>query len=193
MAEPTRILVPDLGDFDSVDVVEVLVSPGEHVDVEAGLITLESDKASMEVPSTHSGVVLEVAVSLGDKVAEGDLIVVLDAEDESHPDQRVERPRHPHAPAPASGRSAFEEAGAGSQEPASPRPAMTAAGPVVAAPRDVDAEVLVLGAGPGGTPPPSAPPTWVARSFSWSRTRASAACASMSAASRPRRCFTPPA
>ncbi len=156
MAEPTRILVPDLGDFDSVDVVEVLVSPGEHVDVEAGLITLESDKASMEVPSTHSGVVLEVAVSLGDKVGEGDLIVVLDAEDESHPDQRVERPRHPHAPAPASRRGAVEEAGAGSaaqgvrQEPAAPRAAMTAAGPVVAAPRDVDAEVLVLGAGPGG-------------------------------------------
>ena len=64
MAEPIRIVVPDIGDFESVDVVEVLVSPGEHVDVEAGLITLESDKALMEVPATHSGVVLQVAVSL---------------------------------------------------------------------------------------------------------------------------------
>ena len=144
MAEPIRIVVPDIGDFDSVDVVEVLVSPGEHVDVDAGLITLESDKASMEVPSPHCGVVLEVAVSLGDKVGEGDLIVVLDADDESHPDHRAERPRHPHAPPPASGATAVEEAGA------EPEAAVAAVGPAVAAPRDVDAEVLVLGAGPGG-------------------------------------------
>ena len=156
MAEPIRIVVPDIGDFDSVDVVEVLVSPGEHVDVDAGLITLESDKASMEVPSSHSGVVLEVAVSLGDKVGEGDLIVVLDADDESHPDQRAERPRHPHAPPPASGRSAAPEAGAepaaqGAEEETVAAQATTAAvGPAVAAPREVDAEVLVLGAGPGG-------------------------------------------
>ena len=156
MAEPIRIVVPDIGDFDSVDVVEVLVSPGEHVDVDAGLITLESDKASMEVPSPHCGVVLEVAVSLGDKVGEGDVIVVLDADDESHPDHRAERPRHPHAPPPAPGRSAGPEAG---PEPAAqraqeateaPEAAAASAGPAVAAPRDVDAEVLVLGAGPGG-------------------------------------------
>ena len=177
MAEPIRIVVPDIGDFESVDVVEVLVSPGEHVDVEAGLITLESDKASMEVPSTHSGVVLEVTVSLGDKVAEGDLIAVLDAGDESHPDQRAERPRHPHAPPEASVGSAggaAEEDDAGSaadpgrdESPAplaakrrrrrrrSPPPtrsqsSASATAPAIAAPRDVDAEVLVLGAGPGG-------------------------------------------
>ena len=156
MAEPIRIVVPDIGDFDSVDVVEVLVSPGEHVDVDAGLITLESDKASMEVPSPHCGVVLEVAVSLGDKVGEGDLIVVLDADDESHPDHRAERPRHPHAPPPASAATAVEEVGAepvaqGAQaETAAPEAVVAAVGPAVAAPRDVDAEVLVLGAGPGG-------------------------------------------
>ncbi len=156
MAEPIRIVVPDIGDFDSVDVVEVLVSPGEHVDVDAGLITLESDKASMEVPSPHCGVVLEVAVSLGDKVGEGDLIVVLDADDESHPDHRAERPRHPHAPPPASAATAVEEVGAepvaqGAQaETAAPEAAVAAVGPAVAAPREVDAEILVLGAGPGG-------------------------------------------
>ncbi len=149
MAEPIRIVVPDIGDFDSVDVVEVLVSPGEHVDVDAGLITIESDKASMEVPSTHSGVVLEVAVSLGDKVAEGDLIVVLDAEDESHPDQRAERPRHPHAPPAAPGGRAIEEAAAAPVEkPVPVRPAQAAASTGPSGP--VDAEVLVLGAGPGG-------------------------------------------
>ena len=156
MAEPIRIVVPDIGDFDSVDVVEVLVSPGEHVDIDAGLITLESDKASMEVPATHCGIVLEVAVSLGDKVGEGDLIVVLDAEDESHPDHRAERPRHPHAPPAAAGERVAEEVGAESaaedarEESSTPRAAAAPATPAVAAPRDVDAEVLVLGAGPGG-------------------------------------------
>ncbi len=153
MAEPIRIVVPDIGDFDSVDVVEVLVSPGEHVDIDAGLITLESDKASMEVPSTHSGVVLEVGVSLGDKVAEGDLIVVLDPEDESHPDHRAERPRHPHAPPPAVGGGVPQEVGAERMEERAPSAAATPStvtASAAAAPRDVDAEVLVLGAGPGG-------------------------------------------
>ncbi len=156
MADPIRIVVPDIGDFDSVDVVEVLVSPGEHVDIDAGLITLESDKASMEVPSTHSGVVLEVAVSLGDKVVEGDVIVVLDPEDESHPDHRAERPRHPHAPPAAPGGVSVEEVEAGpaatsvlSPAPA-PAPVPAAASAPAAVPRDVDAEILVLGAGPGG-------------------------------------------
>ena len=155
MTGPIRIVVPDIGDFESVDVVEVLVSPGEHVDVEAGLITLESDKASMEVPSTHSGVVLEVAVSLGDKVSEGDLIAVLDPGDESHPDQRAERPRHPHAPPETPG--AMPGADAVPERPAPERTATEQAPPVEAAtpspssaPADVDAEVLVLGAGPGG-------------------------------------------
>ena len=166
MAEPIRIVVPDIGDFDSVDVVEVLVSPGEHVDVDAGLITLESDKASMEVPSSHSGVVLEVAVSLGDKVGEGDLIVVLDAGDESHPDQRVERPRHPHAPperlegatgvgepgvGPASPGGVFPEAGGDAGAPSgSGVGASSGSGGAATGGSKVDAEVLVLGAGPGG-------------------------------------------
>ncbi len=150
MAEPIRIVVPDIGDFDSVDVVEVLVSPGEHVDVEAGLITLESDKASMEVPSTHSGVVLEVAVSLGDKVAEGDLIVVLDAEDESHPDHRAERPRHPHAPPAAPGGGGVADVGAERVEEGAATRAPVPVPAAAAVPQDVDAEVLVLGAGPGG-------------------------------------------
>jgi len=156
VSETVPVVVPDIGDFDSVDIVEVLVGVGDDVSVDQSLITLESDKASMEVPSTHTGVVLEVAVSLGDKVGEGDLIVVLDADDESHPDHRAERPRHPHAPPPASGRSAAPEAGAESaaqgaeEETATPEAAVAAVGPAVAAPREVDAEVLVLGAGPGG-------------------------------------------
>jgi len=150
LTEPIRIVVPDIGDFESVDVVEVLVSPGEHVDVEAGLITLESDKASMEVPSTHSGVVLEVAVSLGDKVSEGDVIAVLDPGDESHPDQRAERPRHPHAPPEATGAPSGAEAVPEAPAEEQPSEAEAATPSPYSAPKEVDAEVLVLGAGPGG-------------------------------------------
>ena len=150
MTEPIRIVVPDIGDFESVDVVEVLVSPGEHVDIEAGLITLESDKASMEVPSTHSGVVLEVAVSLGDKVAEGDLIAVLDAGDESHPDQRAERPRHPHAPPETRGATSSATAASEPRAEEQAPPAEAATSSPSSAPKEVDAELLVLGAGPGG-------------------------------------------
>ncbi len=151
MVEPVRIVVPDLGDFESVDVVEVLVSPGEHVDVDAGLITLESDKASMEVPSTHSGVVQEVGVSLGDKVSAGDVIVVLDPAGEAHPDERSQSMRHPlEHPAPIQTFAAPEadaEGARGDDAAALPTPS---AAPRPAAGREVEAEVLVLGAGPGG-------------------------------------------
>ncbi len=73
------VLVPDIGDFDQVDVIEVLVSAGDSVAVDQSLISLESDKATMEVPSSHTGVVQEVVVNVGDKVSEGDRIVVLNA------------------------------------------------------------------------------------------------------------------
>jgi pyruvate dehydrogenase E2 component (dihydrolipoamide acetyltransferase) len=75
-----EVHVPDIGDFSGVDVVEVLVSPGDTVAVEDPLITLESDKASMEVPSPEAGVVKEVKVKSGDKVSEGDVIVLLEAD-----------------------------------------------------------------------------------------------------------------
>ena len=70
-------VVPDIGDFDEVAVIEVFVKPGDTVKVEQSLITVESDKASMEIPSSHAGVVSEVKVKLGDKVAKGSLIAVL--------------------------------------------------------------------------------------------------------------------
>jgi pyruvate dehydrogenase E2 component (dihydrolipoamide acetyltransferase) len=71
------VLVPDIGDFDEVAVIEVFVKPGDSVKVEQSLITVESDKASMEIPSSHAGVVQELKVKLGDKVAKGSLIAVL--------------------------------------------------------------------------------------------------------------------
>jgi len=74
---PVQVLVPDIGDFDEVAVIEVLVKPGDTVKVEQSLVTVESDKASMEIPSSHAGVVVEVKVQLGDKVRKGSPVVVL--------------------------------------------------------------------------------------------------------------------
>ena len=77
-----EILVPDIGDFDAVDVIEVLVSVGDTISVDDALLTLESDKASMDIPSSHGGVVEKILVSVGDKVSEGTPIVVLAESDE---------------------------------------------------------------------------------------------------------------
>jgi pyruvate dehydrogenase E2 component (dihydrolipoamide acetyltransferase) len=74
-----EIKVPDIGDFKDVEVIEVLVKPGDTVDTEQSLITVESDKASMEIPSSHAGTVAEMRVSLGDKVSEGSVVLLLDA------------------------------------------------------------------------------------------------------------------
>jgi pyruvate dehydrogenase E2 component (dihydrolipoamide acetyltransferase) len=80
MADRVEVLLPDIGDFRDVDVVEILVSPGQRVEKEQSLIVLESDKATMEIPSPAAGVVEEVRVHVGDQVNEGDLIAVLRAE-----------------------------------------------------------------------------------------------------------------
>ena len=72
------IKVPDIGDFTDVEVIEVMVKPGDPVRVDDSLITIESDKASMEVPSTQAGIVKEIRVKIGDKVSEGSPIVVIE-------------------------------------------------------------------------------------------------------------------
>ena len=75
-----EIQVPDIGDFDEVTVIELMVKPGDTVTAEQSLITVESDKASMEIPSSHAGVVKELKVKLGDKVKQGSLVLVLEGE-----------------------------------------------------------------------------------------------------------------
>ena len=70
------INVPDIGDFDEVEIIEIHVSPGEKVEVEQSLITLESDKATMEIPSPHAGTVKEINIKTGQNVSQGDLIPV---------------------------------------------------------------------------------------------------------------------
>ena len=81
MAERIQLKVPDLGDFADVEVIEVLVAPGDTVALEDGLVTLETDKASMDVPAEAAGTVVSVDVAVGDKVSEGDVVVTIDAEE----------------------------------------------------------------------------------------------------------------
>src|SRR5438445_9387738 len=75
-----EVKVPDIGDFKEVEIIELLVKPGDTIKVDQSLITVESDKASMEIPSSHAGVVKEVQVKIGDKVAEGSLLLIVEAD-----------------------------------------------------------------------------------------------------------------
>ncbi|PSQ91412.1 MAG: hypothetical protein BRD57_04440, partial [Proteobacteria bacterium SW_6_67_9] len=78
MSTTKDIPVPDIGDFDEVEVIEVLVAPGDTIAAEDSLITLESDKASMEIPAPEGGTVGAIKVSVGDKIAQGDTIITLE-------------------------------------------------------------------------------------------------------------------
>ena len=132
MSHLVEIFVPDIGNFDSVDVIEVHVKVGYSINVDDSLITLESDKASMDIPSTHAGTVKAVTVKVGDKVAKGTAILTLEAATaEAAPAAKAEAP----AAAPV----------AAAPQAVAPTPAAAASGP-----SDLHAEVLVLGAGPGG-------------------------------------------
>ena len=131
-----EVKVPDIGDFKDIDVIEVLVKPGDLIKKEQSLITVESDKASMEIPSSHEGVVKELKVSVGSKVSEGVTILLLEA----------------------STTSAVATPATVSAAPAAAVPAPVAMASNVPAPQagsysgavDHECEMLVLGAGPGG-------------------------------------------
>jgi len=140
MSSVIEVKVPDIGDFKDIPVIEVLVKPGDKVDKEDSLITLESDKATMEVPSPEAGVVKEVKVKLGDKVSQGMAILTLESDGASAkaPAAPAARTEAPKPPAPASATPSRPPAAAA---PATPR----------AVPQgDFHAEVMVLGSGPGG-------------------------------------------
>ena len=114
-----NIQVPDIGDFDEVGVIELLVKPGDTIKAEQSLITVESDKASMEIPSSHAGTVKELKVAVGDKVKQGSVIVVVESSDAGS------EPKQAPAPAPQAQTAPKTEASA----PASAA-APAAAGPV---------------------------------------------------------------
>ncbi|TXD91489.1 hypothetical protein FUT87_10140, partial [Mitsuaria sp. TWR114] len=96
-----EVKVPDIGDFKDVAIIELLVKPGDTVKAEQSLVTVESDKASMEIPSSAAGVVKEVKVKLGDKLNEGDLIVVLESDAAAAPAPAAAAPAPTAAPAAA--------------------------------------------------------------------------------------------
>ena len=99
MADTQEILLPDIGDFDEIDVIEILVKPGDRINKEDPLITLESDKATMEIPSPEAGVVEVVNVSVGDKIAQGHLILSLvKSESETQPQAQADTESKPETP-----------------------------------------------------------------------------------------------
>ncbi|MBB5016384.1 dihydrolipoyl dehydrogenase [Rehaibacterium terrae] len=134
MAQRIEVRVPDIGGYSDVPVIELLVQPGDTVAKDQGLLTLESDKATMEVPAPAAGVVKELKVKVGDTVSEGTVVAVLDAEGE--------------AARPAATRADAPEAAPPAAEPAhAPAPQAAATSGRQA---DIECQVLVLGAGPGG-------------------------------------------
>ena len=136
------VKVPDIGDFKDIPVIEIFVKPGDTVKAEDSLVTLESDKATMDVPSPGAGVVKELKVKLGDKVSEGSVIVVLDSA-ASVANTAEAKPAAAAAPAPAVAPTAKPAAATAPQAPI--LGAATYSGKA-----DVECEMLVLGAGPGG-------------------------------------------
>jgi dihydrolipoyl dehydrogenase len=124
----TEVKVPDIGDFKSVEVIEVLVKPGDSVAKEQSLITLESDKATMEIPSPGAGVVKEIRIKVGDKVSQGTPILVMEAAQEEAQKEAPKEVQKPQTP------------------PAAPSPLNRGAEKAA----DLECDVVVLGAGPGG-------------------------------------------
>ncbi|HEL4114326.1 TPA: dihydrolipoyl dehydrogenase [Stenotrophomonas maltophilia] len=132
-----EVKVPDIGDYSDVPVIEVLVAVGDTVKKDQGLVTLESDKATLEVPSSAAGVVKEIKVKLGDTLSEGAVVVVLDAEGAAEAPAAA-------AAAPAS-KPPVTPSHRAPAEPAAPKPALSSGKPA-----DIECEMVVLGSGPGG-------------------------------------------
>jgi dihydrolipoamide dehydrogenase len=130
MSQLVEVLVPDIGNFDSVDVIEVHIKAGDTIAKEDSLITVESDKASMDIPSSHAGTVKEVKIAVGDKIAKGTLILLIEAE------TSASAPAAPKGDVPAA--------------PATPAPTVAPTPAAATGSNDVNAQVVVLGSGPGG-------------------------------------------
>jgi dihydrolipoamide dehydrogenase len=138
MSKITEVKLPDIGDFDAVEVIEVLVNAGDNVAKDDSLITLESDKATMEIPSPAGGEIKEVLVAVGDKISEGALIAKLEEQGEVAVVENAAEAQP----------TAQETPESKSQAPAAPAPAVSAASSFEKG--DKHAEVVVLGSGPGG-------------------------------------------
>ena len=166
-----EVKVPNIGDFKDVEIIELMVKPGDTIKVDQSLVTVESDKASMEIPSTHAGVVQELKVKVGDKVNEGSLLLMLDesgagaAAPAAAAPAPAEKPAESSKPDAQIGAQAVAPTAAADGVPPSPtdsyapaHKADAAAPNAVPAPNaasysgqvDIECEMMVLGAGPGG-------------------------------------------
>ena len=143
------IQVPDIGDFDEVAVIELLVKVGDSVSIDQSLITVESDKASMEIPSSHAGVVTALKVKLGDKVKRGSVVLTVEAATAAAVSAAA-----PASPAPAATSAAASSSTAAPVTLAAPTPPIakpaTSSASSYAGAVDVQCDLLVLGGGPGG-------------------------------------------
>ncbi|MCG8460947.1 MAG: FAD-dependent oxidoreductase, partial [Holophagales bacterium] len=143
--------IPDLGGVDDVTVLEVLVAVGDGVEAEDPLLTLESDKASMDVPSPEAGVVKELRIAAGDGVEEGTVVVILEsgaAGGATEPAEGPEAHAHPGDPPATAAASAAEIPGGAAEAPAGSAPRTTGMGDTTDA--DHTCQLVVLGSGPGG-------------------------------------------
>jgi dihydrolipoamide dehydrogenase len=141
-----EVKVPDIGDVADVSVIELLVKPGDNIKAEQSLVTLESDKASMEIPSSHAGVVKELKVKLGDKVKEGSVLLVLESADAGAASS---------PPPPGEGRVGARAQATSAPTSPPPQPSPQRGGSespqgTYTGAADLECDVLVLGGGPGG-------------------------------------------
>jgi len=154
---PSEVRTPNIGDFSDVEIIEVYVKAGDHINKEDSIVALESDKATMDIPTPVAGTVREVKVKLGDRISEGDLLLIVEEE---------------------AGAAAAKEAGAEKPAPEAVQPVAEAMPETRAGPAASAIDAVEAGAGDRAViAPPSAPPTWASPSPWWSVLTPSAASA----------------
>ncbi|HZZ05972.1 dihydrolipoyl dehydrogenase [Paraburkholderia sp.] len=140
-----EVKVPDIGDFKDVDVIEVNIKPGDVIETEQALMTLESDKASIEVPSDTAGTVKEVRVKAGDKVSQGTVIALVESSADAAPAKDA-----PKAPAKEPEKAPAQAAQAATAAPTAAAPAPAPQAGSFSGNADIECDMLVVGSGPGG-------------------------------------------
>lgn len=162
MSELKTIKMPDIGDFQAVEIIEVLVSVGDVIEVETSLITVESDKASMEIPAPDAGTITSVLVKTGDKVSVGSDIVVIEASDNAQTDNSnassnpatdtssITQPASEQPTSTGANSSPAPDSGATPESHTSSINAVASSSTPASAPANPDYDLVVIGAGPGG-------------------------------------------
>ncbi len=147
MGQITEVFLPDIGDFSDVEVIEVLVSAGDPIQAEDSLITLESEKATMEIPSPHAGTVKEVKVETGDKINKGQLLLLMEIPEKGEP--------APEPPIPEA--AEVDQAAELAPEPEEPPPAVIPDEPPAARPGEKEPQSRPVIAKPSDAPQPQSP------------------------------------